>query len=242
MFELGASLRDARRKRGLELDAVQRATRIRRRYLEAIEDERFDLLPGVAYARGFLREYAEFLGLDGALYVQEYNERFAPREEALQIAPRRTARTRRRGSSVPLLIPAVLLAGALVVGLAVSKLGGGGGGHRNAATTTLVTAASTRRTATSPKHPTTTTRTHPAAPAPLVLTASRGDSWISVHLGSETGPVLWENTLHQGQTIRFGLRKPLWIRVGAGLNLDAYVGTRKVALPQLVGNVVVATP
>src|SRR5438132_6331438 len=90
MFELGASLRDARRKRGLELDAVQRATRIRRRYLEAIENERFDLLPGDAYARGFLREYAEFLGLDGGLYVQEYNDRFAPRDEAPPIAPRRS--------------------------------------------------------------------------------------------------------------------------------------------------------
>src|SRR5712691_8410948 len=87
MFELGSSLRDARRKRGLELDAVQRTTRIRKRYLEAMEEERFDLLPGVAYARGFLREYADLLGLDSSLYVHEYNDRFAPRDEELPITP-----------------------------------------------------------------------------------------------------------------------------------------------------------
>ena len=64
MFEIGTSLREARERQKLELSQVEGATRIRARYLQAFEDERFDILPGVAYAKGFLRTYADYLGLD----------------------------------------------------------------------------------------------------------------------------------------------------------------------------------
>jgi cytoskeletal protein RodZ len=79
MFEIGPSLREARSRRGLSPADVHKATRIRERYLSALEEERWELLPGDAYAKGFLRTYAEFLGLDGQLYVDEYNARFARR-------------------------------------------------------------------------------------------------------------------------------------------------------------------
>src|SRR5437762_2351804 len=102
MFELGASLRAARHKRGLELDAVQRELRIRKRYLEALEGERFELLPGQVSARGFLREYAEFLGLDGSLYLDEYNPRFARHDEQPTAArPTLPAANVRRGRHQP---------------------------------------------------------------------------------------------------------------------------------------------
>ena len=52
MFQLGSSLREARLRRGLDLADVERATRIRSRYLAALEEERFDVLPGEAYAKG----------------------------------------------------------------------------------------------------------------------------------------------------------------------------------------------
>src|SRR5712691_3291992 len=76
MFELGSSLREARVRRGIELAQVGAETRIRTRYLQALEDERFELLPGSVYAKGFLRAYADYLGLDGQLFVDEYNARF----------------------------------------------------------------------------------------------------------------------------------------------------------------------
>ncbi len=75
MFDIGASLREARTRRGLSLDDVTAGLRIRERYVTALEEERWELMPGEAYAKGFLRMYAEFLGLDGSLYVDEYNER-----------------------------------------------------------------------------------------------------------------------------------------------------------------------
>ena len=80
MFQIGNSLRTAREQQQLELAAVERETRIRTKYLQALEEERFDVLPGTAYVKGFLRTYADFLGLDGPRFVDEFNERFAPTE------------------------------------------------------------------------------------------------------------------------------------------------------------------
>src|SRR5437870_5023815 len=80
MFEIGSSLREARGRRGLDLAEVEAATLIRGRYLEALEHEQFELLPVGSYRRGFLREYAEFLGLDGDTYTDEYDLRFASQE------------------------------------------------------------------------------------------------------------------------------------------------------------------
>jgi len=67
MFEIGNSLRAARIRQKLELSQAEGDTRIRAKYLRALEDERFELLPGSAYAKGFLRAYADYLGLDGQL-------------------------------------------------------------------------------------------------------------------------------------------------------------------------------
>jgi transcriptional regulator with XRE-family HTH domain len=93
VFEIGSNLREARMRQKLELADVERATRIRARYLMALEEERFDIFPGTAYAKGFLRTYADHLGLDAQRFVDEYNSRFA-QEEELQAAP--AVRVRRR--------------------------------------------------------------------------------------------------------------------------------------------------
>ena len=61
---IGATLRERRERLGIGLDDIERATHIRRRQLLLLEEGRFDQLPGDAYARGFLRSYAEYVGLD----------------------------------------------------------------------------------------------------------------------------------------------------------------------------------
>lgn len=71
-YEIGTRLRDARRAGGVELDAVERQIKVRKRYLVAMEEERWEDLPGEAYVRGFLRTYADCLGLDGDELVAEY--------------------------------------------------------------------------------------------------------------------------------------------------------------------------
>src|SRR5437762_7422528 len=114
MFELGSSLREARRRRAIEFGQAEQATKIRGKYLRALEEERFDLLPSPTYVKGFLRTYAEYLGLDGQPYVDEYNSRFVSEDEW-----GRRSRNRRAGRQEErrLQTNVVLVALAAVVGL-----------------------------------------------------------------------------------------------------------------------------
>ena len=90
MFEIGYSLRAARERQGIGLPEAELATKIRAKYIRALEEEDFDALPADTYARGFLRTYADYLGLDGEIYVDEYASRFhnAEWEDEPRRAPR----------------------------------------------------------------------------------------------------------------------------------------------------------
>jgi cytoskeleton protein RodZ len=240
MLEIGSSLREARRRRGLGLAEVESATLIRRRYLEALEQEQFELLPTGSYRRSFLREYAEFLGLDGDTYTGEYDLRLASLEPEPPSAPPRLGSGLVRLLSELRVGRALALAAAVVVvGIAVWQLGGSGGtGVVNAPRPTTKTSppAPARKHA---HHPAATVQPSPRRPAPLLtLTAARGNCWLSVRIGSRAGHTLYEQTLQKGQTVRFGLRKRLWIRLGAPWNLDATIGGRpfRTALPTRTGD------
>ena len=115
MFEIGTSLRESRLRQGLDLARVEDDTKIRAKYLQGLEDERFEVLPSETYVKGFLRTYAEYLGLDGQLYVDEYNTRFATSDEPMISAPPRP-RTRRASESS---FVVVALAGIVAVGILV---------------------------------------------------------------------------------------------------------------------------
>src|SRR5436190_3314148 len=111
MFEIGNSLREARLRRRVDFGEAEQATKIRVKYLRALEDEEFGLLPSQTYVKGFLRTYAEYLGLDGQLYVDEYNSRFIVGEEDYR--PRRSSvRPQRRNRRVE--VNAVLVVLALI--------------------------------------------------------------------------------------------------------------------------------
>lgn len=71
---VGATLREARRKREIDLAEVEAATKIRARFLRAIENEEWDRLPGEAYARGFVRTYGDYLGLDGEALAERQRQ------------------------------------------------------------------------------------------------------------------------------------------------------------------------
>ena len=98
MFEIGNSLREARERQGLGYPEIELATKIRAKYIRALEEEDFTSIPGDAYIRGFLRTYAEYLGLDGDVYVDEYASRFITswRDELPPRPERRRIRTRER--------------------------------------------------------------------------------------------------------------------------------------------------
>jgi cytoskeleton protein RodZ len=122
---IGATLREARARRKLDLTEVEAAIKIRVRYLQAIENEEWDALPGGAYTRGFIRTYAVYLGLDGDRLADDYRRSTMP--AGGERAPRRiepvpaTARGHRpRLSGRVLAVGVSLVLVALVVGIGLS--------------------------------------------------------------------------------------------------------------------------
>ncbi len=86
-IEIGATLRKARQDSGVTLEDVEYETKIRKRYLEALEREDYSALPSAVYARGFLKTYANYLGLDG----EELSRELKYRWDAVQERQRREA-------------------------------------------------------------------------------------------------------------------------------------------------------
>lgn len=76
MAEIGSTLREARIRQSIDIGAVEDATKIRAKYLRALENEEFEVLPGPTYVKTFLRTYAEYLGLDAQLLIDRYRTRF----------------------------------------------------------------------------------------------------------------------------------------------------------------------
>ena len=72
MSGIGEQLRKAREAKGLSISDIEKATKIQSRYLEAIENNDFDKLPGDFYVRAFIRQYAQIVGLDGKELLSQY--------------------------------------------------------------------------------------------------------------------------------------------------------------------------
>lgn len=83
MASIGETLRHAREQQGISLDQAEEDTKIRRRYLEALEDEEYEVIPGAVYAKGFLRNYAGYLGLNPEEVMIEYKLKQRPVKEAV---------------------------------------------------------------------------------------------------------------------------------------------------------------
>lgn len=124
---IGATLREARNRRKVDLSEVEAATQIRVRYLRAIENEEWDVLPGDVYVRSFIRTYASHLGLDGERLAEEYrrsvsstgSERPAPGVEPGTVGRSRTAvQSRARSRAVAVAVVAALVGVVAAIGLA----------------------------------------------------------------------------------------------------------------------------
>ena len=117
---IGERLHNAREAKGLSLDAVEGLTRIRAAYLQALEDEQFDRLPGPAYVKGFLRTYAAALGLDPDLLLETYPAEALKLQPIIAVhgveVPIQPAATRSPLRRTATYAGLVLLAGLLAVG------------------------------------------------------------------------------------------------------------------------------
>src|SRR5262245_40837132 len=88
---IGADLRRARTRREIEIADVEAATRIRGRFLRAIQNEEWDALPGGVYTRGFIRTYADFLSLDGNRLAEDYRREVEGGGPATDVAAQASA-------------------------------------------------------------------------------------------------------------------------------------------------------
>jgi cytoskeleton protein RodZ len=95
MPEIGDQLREARLRNRIDITDVEASTKIRAKYLRALENEEWDLLPGPTFVKTFLRTYADYLGLDARNLVEEYRSRFE-RPAAQELTPFATSMGGRR--------------------------------------------------------------------------------------------------------------------------------------------------
>ncbi len=231
MFEIGNSLREARSRRGVDFPEAELATKIRAKYLRALEDERFELLPAQTYIKGFLRTYAEYLGLDGQLYVDEYNSRFVAGEES-EFRPRRsTARPPRRNRRFETNVVLVSLAAiAVVTVVVIAAWDWAGSSSPKAAPGTKTTA------------PSTTVSRKQAKPPLLLITALRGATHITALNGGASGAVRYEGTLEKGSRPLAINGKRLWVQIDTPENLRLEVEGHVAHVPGHAPRVIIVTP
>ncbi|HXG77085.1 MAG TPA: RodZ domain-containing protein [Gaiellaceae bacterium] len=218
MFDIGSSLREARLRQGLDFPQLEELTKIRPKYLRALEDERFDILPAPTYVRGFLRSYASTLGLDPQPFVDEYNSRFAVGDEdtvvrTRRVPPRRRDRGRREGHIAVLALLAIGVLTALVI--AAWRFGG-----PEQQTVLGLPAAG---------QPATTAQA-PSGRVRLVVRAQAGSSWMQVRIGSGQGRLLYSGTLERGQAKLFEGRR-LQLALAEPENVRVRLNGRTVRLP-----------
>jgi helix-turn-helix protein len=225
MFEIGNSLREARLRRGLEFVQAEQVTKIRGKYLRAIEEEQFDALPSDTYVKGFLRTYAEYLGLDGQLYVDEYNSRFVIGEDDLR--PRRSPpKSERRNRRLETTLVLLMLAAIAVVTIVVISAWSSSGHHA----------------ATPPARPRAAPLRAARAVVPgLEITAVNGSSLVAVRRGSASGRVLFQGTVAPGQPIPFAGGR-FWVNVASPERLVIKVRGKKINLGGYRPRVVTVTP
>jgi len=252
MFAIGDSLREARTRRGLSSADVQKGIRIRERYLTALEEERWELLPGEAYAKGFLRTYAEFLGLDGNLYIEEYNARIAVHDDE-PLVPNTLAPVHKTRRGVVRTLMGIMALALAISGLAAWGLGG------STPTTAAKSGASALQVQDASAAIATPVKTRAiphAQPLPMssaarpatglaketVISATRGRCWLSIRTGGPNGQILFQGVLEQGKTLRYPLRHRIWVRMGRPGDLDISLGAGLVnGLPARPANVLLTS-
>src|ERR1700759_5324154 len=154
MEQIGARLREARMRGKIDINQVESDTKIRAKYLRAMENEEWSLLPGDIYAKTFLRTYADYLGLDSREVLDDYRRQYErPTDHDLRPLASGRERERRPGSGrrqqpqprggggFPIPPWVLVLIVLVVVGVALWIVGSAGNNHNDSGTTSTSTTA-----------------------------------------------------------------------------------------------------
>jgi transcriptional regulator with XRE-family HTH domain len=222
MQAIGERLREARMRQGMDITEVEVATKIRAKYLRALENDEFSMLPGSTYVKSFLRTYAEYLGLDAHLLVEEFRAQHEPRGEGelqtLAPPPRARPGRERRGAPVgpPFGPGTAILGGVLLVLVILAVIGLASGGSDHGTKKPAVAAKKK-------KHP------KPQAPAPAPVPSfvrlkvvPTETTYVCVDDGR--GTTLFEGTISSSKAFR---AKRLRLNLGRS-SANLYVNGKRV--------------
>jgi cytoskeleton protein RodZ len=248
VFEIGDTLREARSRKGLSLRDVEDATKIRLRYLQALENDDFEMIPGPTFVKGFMRTYGAFLGLDADLLVNEYRSRYERAVEPQKVLTTRPQSLRTR--SARRRPPSTLLV-AIIAVLVILVLAWIGWGNKNgdkaeinpAVTTTTSTAggdaSSSTATETTSGSVTTggpaTTIGSEGGKVKLVLSAATDRCFLTVKEGDANGATLYSGTLDKGQSVTFSDKVRFWLNIGKPSALQVTINGASVTVPDPYG-------
>jgi transcriptional regulator with XRE-family HTH domain len=213
MPPIGETLREARMRQQLDIADVEERTKIRAKYLRALENEEWGLLPGPTFVKTFLRTYAELLGVDAHLLVEEYRANHEPGEDydfqpLAPVPPRENRRGGRRQSAprpsnrgaIVAILTVAVLAFFLLLGLLGGDDGNDPGDERAGGGATTTSDEPAQRTGAGPK------QTSPESKRPAgvrVRIAPTEPTYACVDTGPGT-PILLEETLESPRTFRDG--------------------------------------
>src|SRR5437763_2719817 len=207
MPDIGETLRDARMRARIDVSEIEAKTKIRAKYLRALENEEWGLLPGPTFVKSFLRTYAQALGLDGRALVEEYRLNHERPSEGVPepiVSSSRGPRGRIPGDGPSRgYMIAVGAIGSLIVLLIVLLVAGGGGGSSKTSTTATT---AHKKHAVRPRHRTGgTTTAGTGAPARVVTLSLAPSAVVYVCLIGENG-----RKLIPGRELQPGERTPTY--------------------------------
>ncbi len=235
MPPIGETLREARMRQKLDIADVEERTKIRAKYLRALENEEWSSLPGPTFVKTFLRTYAEVVGVDPHLLVEEFRSQHERPEEAelqpVAVARARRRRGRDRGPARPPGPPSrlAIIAGLVVAIVALLAVIGLLSGDEDGGSPDEGSQAAETTQATAPERPARRPRPRPAPPAAVtVRIAPTVPTYACIDTGEGTETV-FEGTLDSARTFR----NPRELRLNLGKrSLELRANGKVVEVPQ----------
>jgi cytoskeleton protein RodZ len=228
---IGERLREARMRQKIDIAEVESATKIRAKYLRALENEEFGLLPGNTFVKTFLRTYAEYLGLDAQLLIEEYRVDYEPRGEGdLQPMVPRASRRRREERRRPRASrgppgPGTAVVVVVVVVLAIFAILGLTGGNDNGSD--QARSGTTDKQSKKPQRENPKPAPKPAPTSVRLRILPTSATYLCVDRGAGT-PIVYQGTTVDRQVFR---GKHLRVNIGNAGTVHIRSNGKRVALP-----------
>src|SRR5680860_283804 len=216
MYEIGETLRSARGREKVGIKEVEKVTKIRGKYIQALEDEDFGAIPGATYVKAFLRTYAEYLDLDANALLQQYQEEYGSEGGPTSVAGRSQSSTHvkvgefggRNGPGDRLnplwLILAIAGVAVLAILIWIALAGVPDISLFGASETTLTTVLEEDSGGAEPVE----------GAAVLTITAVESRCWLTIRQDSRAGRPLFAGALEDGDRVSYSVSSQYWLAIG----------------------------